>query len=246
MISSPIPLPLGGILQAKIPSNLYKRILSECVDKRDTSVPVNNTLAGHIENEYEVKDDIIQYQTRDFVNKLIREYYVDYGYSEPRVDESPIHTPALDIWSKTENPRVSYDTFMGEDKRGYVKRWKQQRLWINYMKKHEFNPPHTHTGTFSIVMFIKIPFDIEDEEKVFPPTNTERILNYNGTFGVTACNYFGQINDYRLHIDRTWEGTMLLFPANMRHSVHPFYSSDEERITMSSNYVLDRVKYGLL
>ena len=60
MISSPIPLPLGGILSAKIPSNLYKRILSECVDKRDTSVPVNNTLAGHIENEYEVKDDIIQ------------------------------------------------------------------------------------------------------------------------------------------------------------------------------------------
>ena len=32
-----------------------------------------------------------------------------------------------------------------------------------------------------------------------------------------------------------FENKMLIFPANFKHEVYPFYTSDEERITVSGN-----------
>ena len=40
-------------------------------------------------------------------------------------------------------------------------------LWVNYQKKYEFNPPHSHSGVASFVIFIHIPYDLSEEEKVF-------------------------------------------------------------------------------
>jgi hypothetical protein len=40
-------------------------------------------------------------------------------------------------------------------------------LWVNYMKKHEFNPLHDHSGVFSFILFIKIPFTMEKQKKTF-------------------------------------------------------------------------------
>ena len=31
------------------------------------------------------------------------------------------------------------------------------------------------------------------------------------------------------------EGTMLLFPARLRHGVNPFYECDEKRVSISGN-----------
>ena len=39
-------------------------------------------------------------------------------------------------------------------------------LWINYMKKGEFNPLHHHTGKFSFVIFMKIPTEFEDQKNL--------------------------------------------------------------------------------
>src|SRR5210317_1168257 len=33
-------------------------------------------------------------------------------------------------------------------------------LWINFSQKHDFNPPHNHTGVLSFVIFCKIPQEI--------------------------------------------------------------------------------------
>ena len=34
------------------------------------------------------------------------------------------------------------------------------------------------------------------------------------------------------------EGTMLFFPAMLKHQVYPFYNSDEDRISISGNISL--------
>lgn len=251
MISSPLPIPNSGILHAKIPDKIYQRILTELVDtKNAVGTSASDVLAGHLEDEYHIKDKEISHSVRDFVNILIREYYVDYGYTYP--DLLQCFSPAKDIWHGTEMPKPHYDVMMGEDKNGYVKRWKQTSLWINYMKKHEFNPPHTHTEQFSMVIFVKIPYSFKDEESFFPrkakippiyydilkkeDADKQRDYNVNGNFGIIAANYEGQQQVLHLPVDETWEGTMLLFPANQQHFVNPFYSSDEERITISGNY----------
>jgi hypothetical protein len=33
-------------------------------------------------------------------------------------------------------------------------------LWINFSQKHDFNPPHTHTGILSFVIFCQVPKEI--------------------------------------------------------------------------------------
>ena len=38
-----------------------------------------------------------------------------------------------------------------------------------------------------------------------------------------------------LPVDKTWEGMMLMFPSKLHHSVYPFYTSDEKRISVSGN-----------
>ena len=45
-------------------------------------------------------------------------------------------------------------------------------LWINYMKKNEFNPPHDHSDALSFVIFLKVPEEIIEEQK-----------NYKGNSG---------------------------------------------------------------
>ena len=47
---------------------------------------------------------------------------------------------------------------------------KVETTWVNYMKKTEFNPLHRHGGLFSFVIFIQIPYDLSEEDKVFPDT----------------------------------------------------------------------------
>ena len=44
---------------------------------------------------------------------------------------------------------------------------------------------------------------------------------------------------HRIPIDSTWEGHIIMFPANLQHCVYPFYTSDDTRISFSGNILLD-------
>lgn len=103
-------------------------------------------------------------------------------------------------------------------------------LWINYSKKHEFNPMHTHSGDFSFVIWVKIPFDLEKELSMFKSNGSAASL-----FSFTYVDAFGKITPLTIHIDKNWEWRMAFFPAKLPHSVNPFYTSDEERISISGN-----------
>lgn len=258
MISQALSPPNSGILHAQLPHKLYQRILTELVDKREEGTQdFNSKLAGHLKEEFSIEDTEIRHGIRDFVNVLIREYYTVHGYSLPNPNGFTPFTPSLDIWSKTKSPRLDYDSQMSEGKDGTVKRWKQDSIWINYQKKTEFNPAHQHTGEFSMVIFVKMPFDIDEEEKEFPPMNlpskelenhlrgeefdNQRLLNLNSCFGVITNALTGEQVTSNLHVDKTFEGSMLLFPATLMHYVYPFYTSDEERVTISANYSIEKV-----
>ena len=38
-------------------------------------------------------------------------------------------------------------------------------LWVNFMKKNEYNPPHDHADNLSFVIFLDIPEEIKQEQK---------------------------------------------------------------------------------
>jgi hypothetical protein len=67
------------------------------------------------------------------------------------------------------------------------------QTWINYQKKYEFNPLHDHSGSLSYVVWIKIPYNLEDEFSMPNATNSIRPLNSLFTFGVFKSSIFIEI-----------------------------------------------------
>ncbi len=111
--------------------------------------------------------------------------------------------------------------------------------WVNFQKKHEFNPIHHHGGVFSYVIWMKIPTDWR-EQHCLPfldgmPPSKKRASNFEFTY----TNILGNISHYNYNLDADMEGHMLLFPSMLNHQVYPFYECDEERISISGNILLN-------
>ena len=111
--------------------------------------------------------------------------------------------------------------------------------WINFQKENEFNPMHIHTGVFSYIIFIKIPYSFEGQAKLFPKTKISDIRC--GVTSFLTPNYFtkGGIKEDFLPLNPSYEGVIYFFRADLNHLVYPFYNTKEERITMSGNIDLN-------
>jgi len=112
-----------------------------------------------------------------------------------------------------------------------------QNLWVNYQRKGEFNPPHTHTGSYSFVIWIQVPY-YSHEEFNHPSSSYNNKIRpgaLSGSFMFQYTNILGEIRDMYYEADKTYEGYCFLFPAKLTHQVFPFYSSDDYRITLSGN-----------
>lgn len=109
-------------------------------------------------------------------------------------------------------------------------------MWVNYQKKHEFNPIHTHAGVFSFVIFNKIPYNLKDEFKVFPVVSNN--VHKTSCLEFVVNSAYSQMNTYTLPVDKSFVGKIVMFPAMLPHLVYPFYTSDDYRITVSGNISL--------
>ena len=111
------------------------------------------------------------------------------------------------------------------------------KCWVNFQKKHEFNPFHTHSGLFSFVVWMKIPARYDKEKKL--PFVDHANCAYPNTFQLFYTNSSGRICTHDYHLNPEDEGTMLFFTANRGHQVYPFYTSNKTRVSISGNIILD-------
>lgn len=107
-----------------------------------------------------------------------------------------------------------------------------KEMWVNFQKKHDFNPVHDHGGVMSFVIWHTIPYDIKEEIQQYK----------NGTFSACASTFefvytdaLGNICNKVLPVSKDWEGVICMFPAKMKHCVQPFYTSDDYRISIAGN-----------
>ena len=107
-------------------------------------------------------------------------------------------------------------------KMGAVPRHSLMSTWVNYQKKYEYNPPHDHFGAFSFVIWLSLPYDTK-KEKEFYRASTDFNFLYTQNGHIQQCP-----------IDPS-EGDIVVFPADQWHSVHPFFLSDEFRVSISGN-----------
>jgi len=106
-------------------------------------------------------------------------------------------------------------------------------LWINYMKKNEYNPPHDHSDYLSFVIFLKVPEEITKEQEEF-------VGNSAGPGSLSFLYGDGNRQSITYQSVKPKERDIFIFPAWIKHYVAPFYS-DVTRISVSGN-IMDSVK----
>ena len=108
-----------------------------------------------------------------------------------------------------------------------------EKLWCNFQRPGDFNPPHSHGGALSFVIFLQIPEGLKDENKAFKGQSA-------GPGGLTFLH--GDADQYAIdsHSFFPEERDMFIFPAWVKHWVYP-YQSDCTRISVSGN-VIDSIK----
>ena len=102
------------------------------------------------------------------------------------------------------------------------------QAWFNYQKRHEFIPVHVHDGVYSFVIWLDIPYNIEEELSVGEHASCFQFL-YTSILGRPMVK--------TLPVSKEWEGKILLFPSSLRHVVYPFFTSSGTRISISGNII---------
>ena len=108
-------------------------------------------------------------------------------------------------------------------------------LWVNFQKKGEFQPIHNHTGTFSFVIWMDIPYNHKDEAKLpFAKSNSKDPPVGNFNF-VMSDSRSRSVSEYSIQMSPEMNGYCCFFPSDLCHQVYPFYTSDKYRISISGN-----------
>jgi hypothetical protein len=201
--------PNRGFLRLTVPDNILNSLKAE-VEKvsrsRESTLMFNQSLIGQIENEYVLSD------TKDIIFPLLNELAYEY-------DNQFSYTPFIN------------KSFKNPDQE--IKGYSLDSYWVNFQKKHEYNPLHHHGGVFSFVIWLKIPYNLEDELNHANSKNA--VTRRNSTFAFQYTDILGASSDYVIPVDKSYEGQMIFFPAKLWHCVCPFYTTDEERISVSGN-----------
>lgn len=180
---------------------------------------INHKLDSNtFEKLLEIQDDV--FQANNPAAEKILAGNIEREYELTPEQRDVIVPTTIDLWTKS----------MKIDYRG---EW-DSTAWINFQKKHEFNPLHNHTGEFSFVVWTKIPYNLDDEMNLPLSKNSNMPCASLFCFAVSEfmSSGFDQI-PYRL--DKHHAGWMVVFPSQLAHIVYPFYTSDEYRVSFAGN-----------
>ena len=113
-------------------------------------------------------------------------------------------------------------------------------FWININGKGGSNVPHTHPGAkYSGVFYIKVPKEMKGGNLFFLRDYNETYLTSQENMGFFKQGYNLLPNDLPKIPVKPLEKLLLVFPSWLPHSVE-FNDTDEERISLSFNYILFR------
>ena len=108
------------------------------------------------------------------------------------------------------------------------------RFWCRVSQDGDYQSIHDHQGIFTFVVWLKIPFEGEDERQVqagFRPEASDFVLCYPDT-----C---GQYQKRNWVLGKGAEGRMLFFPSDINHIVYPHYTTTEYRVALAGDIVFD-------
>jgi len=202
------------IFQTEVDSNFTKELIEEGRKLTKEEDDWNPKLAGNLKygRSYHYKEDYllkVEPYLKTYIERFFNGIYSQYGQNNKMIERL---LQVRHDRRQTRQGNLRLDT-----------------LWINFSQKHDFNPPHTHTGVLSFVIFCQVP---EEIFKVQADSNTQNAGELLFSYGEPISKLQG--NEYPV---KPYENLMFIFPAELRHFV-PAYWVDAERISVSGNFVV--------
>jgi len=201
----PRSFPNIGVVEGQLPEDVVKDIWKVIKKARKKPEDMKGELAGNISSS--IRLDSESPQLAEFLNTILPEF----------------------INSHIESYGAPWRAVMKEGE-GF----NLESLWVNFQKKHEFNPPHDHSGVFSFVIWMQIPTSYAEQRKL-PICAESNADNHISNFAFSYTNTMGKVSTFAYNMEKEAEGYMVMFPSQMLHQVFPFYESDGERISISGN-----------
>lgn len=170
---------------------------------------------------------------QEYVDLLLS--YVD--ISNPKTNET--------MWTIYDDTQKFENNVLVPAINSYIEKWgypchlstthfhelKFNRFWARVSEYNHYQSIHNHHGVFSFVVWLKIPSDWKDEQEdikqFYYPHATDFILSYTDTIGNIKTK------NYKLCPDM--EGTMIVFPSQMNHSVMPGSLNNGVRISVAGD-----------
>lgn len=197
----------SGYIQTTIPEDFREDILREINEVRFTKKnPMNDKLVGIIQEEYALPQLSTNTQFLGYMRAVSHMYCRHFEDIPQLIRDLVTNDPIL---------------------------INREDYWVNFQKKYEYNPVHSHSGIFSFVIWIEIPYDLQEEKEFFKTSKKDNICNFSFVYdsdGV-VCHY--------IDVNKSYEWEMIMFPSSRRHAVTPFLTSDGERISIAGNLTLD-------
>lgn len=110
-------------------------------------------------------------------------------------------------------------------------------LWANLQKKHEYRPYHSHWAQddtyLSFVLYANVPYSLANEDNL--PNHKESKIFRNSRLEFIYHTFDGRKAMHQVDVDKSFEGSILIFPTQLFHIVYPFYTSDNYRISIAGN-----------
>jgi len=193
-----------GINHEYLPVDLFNNLKIEIQNLRG-KIGQQGRLAGNIKEEWNLESSI----------HMFNKYIINL------INKHPLHL---------EHTNRERKKFVNRDR---VPPLQLIDFWVNFQKKHEFNPLHNHSGLFSFVIFVQIPYDLKKELAEGPGSLSNS--NQTSCLQFHIINPLGKIQDETVFVDKSYEGGIYFFNAETMHCVYPFFTSDDYRITVSGN-----------
>jgi len=201
----PRHFPNVGVVEAQLPEDVTKDIWKVIKKARKNPENMKGELAGNISSS--IRLDSSSPLLEKFIGEVIPSF----------------------MDSHIQNYGAPWRTVMKEGE-GF----NLESLWVNFQKKHEFNPPHDHSGVFSFVIWMQIPTSYAEQRKL-PVCAESNADNHISNFAFSYTNTMGKVSTFAYNMEKEAEGYMVMFPSQMLHQVFPFYENDGERISISGN-----------
>ena len=110
-----------------------------------------------------------------------------------------------------------------------------QKFWANYTGVGEYQSLHNHDAIFSFVIWLKIPSVASEEQKVPDTMHPEA-----GDFILTYTDIVGRMRKVNWKLEKQYnEGHMLLFPSDLYHAVYPHFLTNEKRLSLAGDIVIN-------